>query len=960
MLRTLPAILLTVAISIAEGLAGDVAAPSFQPEQITFFEKEIRPVIAERCYQCHTGAEAKSGLQLTHRAGWLRGTDYRKVVNLEQPEASPVIQSLLQTDDAKFPAMPEKGPALETEQVEKIAQWIAMGLPWPDEPEPYEQRADPLEHWSFQIPEVAPLPESAGHPIDYFLSHARLEQGVEPAEAAHLDDRARRLYLSLTGLPPSFEELERLRRDQRPESEVWMTLVEELLASPHYGERWARHWMDVARYADTKGYEGAGRERRFIYSYTYRDWLIRAFNEDLPLDQFILYQLAADQIVKDWSGPEREHLAAMGFLSLSKNGKTELVVDDRVDTTFRGLMSLTVSCARCHDHKFDPIPTADYYGIYGVFENSRETAQPVIGPEPSGADADAYRARLAEKRAEIEEALRPHLEKAAAEHPDLAGKPTLLEAKIDPEFKKKLRTMRGKLDKFVADSQMEAPRALLLRDRPDPRPTRVMIRGNPGRRGDVAPRRFLSLVDGPDAPEYTVGSGRLDLAHDIVDPGNPLTARSLVNRVWMWHFGEGLVRTIDDFGITGESPDHPELLDWLAVWFVENGWSLKALNRLIVTSATWQQGSAHPNKLEMTELDPENRTLWHFPRRRLDLEQMRDSMLAVSGELDRNLFGHPVEVFGATASNRRTVYAFIDRQNLNPVFRHFDFSNPQETTAQRPRTTIPMQALFTLNSEFSRGRSIALAEQAIATGEPVVAMHRKVFGEEPSGAAIALASSFLDDFERGVAPLRENQTGTAWSYGWGEVSEDLSVAFNRFEHWTGEQWQVQGGDFPIPNSPLSYLRARGGQTHSGYTSREASVIRWEAPADLTVRLEADLTRPNQGKGNGVRLRVIVGSPDGGEWRSLHDVVLPPTEKSKVFNRAELALRAGEIVHFIVDPYKDNSAFDTVTWNIDITELGGLAARWNLADDFTGPNQLAEPLEAYAQALFNTNQFLFVP
>ncbi|MEQ1843900.1 MAG: DUF1549 domain-containing protein, partial [Verrucomicrobiales bacterium] len=334
---------------------------------------------------------------------------------------------------------------------------------------------------------------------------------------------------ALLGLPPKYDEVQRFIDDPKKHEEAWPALVDHLLESPHFGERWARLWMDVARYADTKGYEGAGQERRFIYSYTYRDWLIRALNEDLPYDQFLLYQFAAEQIV-DPATPEKRHLAALGFLSLSKNGSQDEILDDRVDTTFRGTMALTVSCAKCHDHKFDPISTKEYYSLYGIFLNSLTVDTPTIGEPKLGPEYDKYLAGLAEKQKKIDDFLAPVLEQKAKEHPDLAGQRDKLITKVDREDRRKLTNLEGERDKFIADSGMEPDKAIILRDRDKPINQHVFIRGNASRRGDLAPRQFLAIAsEGGKPNEFKNGSGRLEMAHQIVRPGNPLNARNIVN-----------------------------------------------------------------------------------------------------------------------------------------------------------------------------------------------------------------------------------------------------------------------------------------------------------------------------------------------------------------------------------------------------------------------------------------------
>lgn len=935
--------------------AGKTTVPAFTPAQIEFFETKVRPLLSETCLDCHSGTKAKLGLELNHREGWLDGSDYRKVVDLKEPARSVLIRAISHSGEKGIPAMPDEGEKLPPDAIAVLAEWIGMGLPWPVESKKPEAPTDPTRHWSFQPVEPVPLPPGSGHPIDRFIRKAQAAKGVSPAPRADRATLHRRLHFDLLGLPPDYEALRKFVDDPRPDEEAYAALVDELLASPHHGERWARLWMDVARYADTKGYEGAGTERRFIHSYTYRDWLIRAFNEDLPYDKFLLYQLAAERLV-DPNGPDKRHLAAMGFLSLSKNGSQDEILDDRIDTTFRGTMALTVSCAKCHDHKSDPVPTKEYYGLYGIFLNSLAVETPTIGETPKTPAHERYAAELAAKQKEIDAMLAPLLEKAKRENPSLAGNPRALRAKIDREARKKVENLEGKRDKFIADSGMEPDKAIILRDREQPLDQRVFIRGNPGRPGEIAPRQFLSIAsEGGVAKPFRTGSGRLEMAKEIARPTNPLTARSFVNRVWMWHFGEGIVRTVDDFGSTGERPDHPELLDWLARWFVENGSSVKKLHRLIVTSETWRQQSSNPKSAQNMLLDAENRLLWKFKRRRLEFEQMRDAMLSVSGNLDPAMFGRPVEILAPGYANRRSVYAFIDRQNLNPTLRNFDFSNPQESTGKRPDTTIPMQALFTLNNDFVMDQAELLARRTGTSADRVAQLHRAVFAKEPSESDRQLAESFVSVFGSESGALGPRQTNTEWSYGWGDVDPATKkVVFHPFAHWIQNVWQV-GTERPMKDNPLSYLYADAqGNTHPGHTAKESAVYQWRAPDDLVVAVGGEVFRSNAGKGNGVRVKVATSARG-----VVFDRVLDPAKDKLAVNLPEVKIAKNDCLYFVIDPHENDPAFDSVRWNPRITDLSGTWPRWSMAESFSGPATPATTWGAYAHALLNTNRFLFV-
>ncbi|MDF1826020.1 MAG: PSD1 and planctomycete cytochrome C domain-containing protein [Verrucomicrobiales bacterium] len=946
---TLIAACVTLSPAAGEEAKPPLPRPEFEASQIAFFETEIRPLLIENCLDCHSGVKAKTGLRLNSREGWLRGSDYRKVIDLQNPTESVLIHALRQNGIKDIPSMPKDGPKFGEEQIKLLTTWIGMGLPWPDEE--VDVPDNPTQHWSFQPVTPPAIPAEAGHPIDYFIQRSQKESGVIPADRADRATLYRRVHFDLLGLPPQFEEQQKFVNDPAPDDEAWTSLVADLMDSPHYGERWARHWMDVARYSDTKGYEAGGRERRFVYSYTYRDWLIKAFNEDLPYDQFILYQLAAEQLV-DWKGKDKHHLAALGFISLSKNGREELIVDDRVDTTFRGLMALTVACARCHDHKFDPVSTKEYYGLYGVFKNSLRKEQPTIGQPSEGAAYEKYLKELAEKQKVVDDFIEPKLAKVAEEFPDIANRRIQLLAKLDRVDRRELANKQRVIDRFIADSQMEPDKALIVTDANPPAQQKVFVRGNPARKGEVAPAQFLSIASPGEPKKFQQGSGRLEMAREIANRDNPLTARNIVNRVWMWHFGEGITRSIDDFGITGENPDHPELLDWLSHWFVENGWSIKKLHHLILTSETWQQQSGSKNYEENLVRDPENRLLWRFPKKRLELEQIRDSILAVSGTLNRKMYGRTVDILQPPYSDRRSVYAFIDRQNLPPVFRNFDFSNPQETTAKRPSTTIPMQALFTLNSEFIQNHSAILAEKAENREDGISYLHRQIFGRNPGENDRLLAESFLTAFESDTKG-NSQQTNTEWSYGYGHINEANQVSFTPLPHWTGEAWQI-GEERPVKNDRRGHLYADEGMLHPGNTSKESFIYQWKAPADLTVSVRGAATRPNVGKGNGVRIKIAHS-----KGRLLQDLLMEPARETMHVGIESIEVKEGDRLFLIVEPHEDHSSFDSVRWSPQIIDLSGRWPKWGLAEDFSGPATPATAWSAYAHALLNTNRFLFV-
>jgi len=949
MRRFLPLLLLAAAF-----LPGAMRAAPFTPEQIEFFETSVRPVLAESCVECHNGTKAEAGLRLDTREFLLKGGHAGQIVKTgAEFNASKLLLSIRHEGGKDLEPMPYKKPKLSQESIDALTRWVQMNMPWPDD----AARAavvsgkDPRNHWSFKPLKVEEVPPGTKNPIDYFIQKQLKAAKLTQAPKADTFTLIRRAYYDLTGLPPTFEEVEKWK--SRPLTE----LVDHLQASQTDGERWAWHWMDVARYSDVKGYVAGGLERRYIYSYTYRDWLIRAFNADMPYDQFILNQLAADQLVKP---DEPANLAAMGFLTLAMVGRKELMIDDQIDTTFRGMMGLTVSCARCHDHKFDPIPTRDYYSLYGVFMNSEEPNElPLLGKPQDTPEYRDYLAKVAEKEKIVDEFYAPRIAKLAMQFPDLANRPFQLEAKFDGPDRRELEKLRSEVDRFIANSPHAPDRALVLKDKEKNQIGQpvVFVRGNPGARGEKVPRRFLSAVAGDNAPEFKEGSGRLEMARAIVDPKNPLTARVIVNRVWKYHFERGIVATVSDFGIQGELPTHPALLDYLANWFMQNGWSIKKLNRLILSSETWQQSAVHPKAEAQGLIDPENRLLWRQNRSRLDFESMRDSILAVNGSLDRKFFGRPVEIEKAPYSSRRTIYAFIDRQNLPPMFQTFDFASPLAHTPQRPYTTIPTQGLFTLNNPFVLEHAKKLAAKSGDTKTPAAdrirALYRLTLGRDPDAQELQLGESFVTAELGGEAedPAKANrQTATSWQYGYGTFDPGTKKGeFTVFPNWTGKQWQPEE-KYPVENSKLNYVHLDEFGGHPG-SEGISSAIRWTAPFDMTVQVDGAIRKPSP-NGDPVRARIVKNGTE-----MLAEFVCQNAQEVST-PIAAVKVSAGDTVDFLVDSYGHGS-HDSYSWAPKILNVDQPAENWDYTEEFGGPGRPASTWEIYAHALMATNQFMFV-
>jgi len=664
-----------------------------------FFEKRIRPVLAENCFGCHSDRKQKGGLRLDSRQAMLNGGETGPAIVPGHPELSLLLKAIHYNDELK---MPPKG-RLGAEHVTALTTWIKQGAPWPDSvrvarPMLLEMgfKITPKNRafWSFQPISDPPVPAGPGPgsawaktPVDHFVLAKLQEKQLRPAEPADKRTLIRRATFDLIGLPPTPEEVDAFLRDDSPES--FAKVVDRLLASPHYGERWARHWLDVARYGEDQAHTFEA--RKYPQGYRYRDWLIRAFNEDMPYDRFVMEQIAGDLL----DLPERrENAPALGFFALGPvyygDPKRLDQYDDRIDTLTRGFLGLTVACARCHDHKFDPISTKDYYGLAGIIASTEYTEIPLASP----AEVDKAKKALTEQQKK---------------------------KKVAPNYP------------FVHGIKDGTPVTL-----------KVHVRGNPATLGEAAPHGFLSILAGAKSEVFTKGSGRLDLARAIASRDNPLTARVLVNRVWQHHFGRGLVRTPSNLGALGEPPTHPELLDHLASRFMASSWSIKKLHRAIMVSAVYQSSSRGEERNE--EIDGDNRFLWRMNRRRLEVESWRDAMLAVAGTLDET-FGGPSTDLAEAGNRRRTLYGKVSRHELNPLLRLFDFPDPNITSAARTSTTVPLQQLFVLNSEFMVQNARALSARLAALGQEDAERIRQAFprlyGRPATERELAMGLAFL-------------------------------------------------------------------------------------------------------------------------------------------------------------------------------------------------------------------------
>jgi cytochrome c553 len=921
-MRTSRLVLLTLSVAI---LPAPVRAA--EPVDAEFFEKKVRPILAAHCTGCHGAEKQKGGLRLDSKTAMLKGGDNGSAAVPGDAEKSLLVQMIRYDSDVKMPPKGKLGDA----EIAVLTAWVKGGAPWPETASGTQARsantfdlaARAKAHWSFQPIRRPSVPETRNpqtlihNPIDAFLLARLTPAGLTFAPPADKRSLLRRVTFDLTGLPPSPEEVEAFAADNG--SDAYEKVVDRLLASPHYGERWARHWLDLARFAETHGHEF---DFEIPAAWRYRDYLIRAFNADLPYDKFLTEHLAGDLLPHPRRAPksgENESLTATGFWWFGEakhspvDSRSEYAdrVDNQIDVFGKSVLGLTLACARCHDHKFDPVSTKDYYALFGILASSRYNRADLTDPAPitrrldelkvARADLVAALARGAETPVVARDDRRPEIPRRHGEQwrakavpferfegdwrtrwdtyglafrpeagagfphsgreskrltgalrsptfvidkPYLAvraagrdatarvilnglqliqnpiygglahsvnhgedlrwvlfdlrmwkGQPAYLELldegagyvavaeawfgdtppPADPVEKVppppnglpagvKLTAETQKLADRIRDLEASLPNAHTaptMRDGTG-RNERVFIRGNHKTPGAEAPRAFLEAFGG--RPFTSSGSGRLELARAVTDPANPLVARVMVNRLWKHHFGEGIVRTPDDFGYQGQRPTHPELLDWLASEFVAHGWSIKHMHRLIVLSTAYRQASrATPDQTAAAiTADPLNKLLHRQNVRRLEAEAIRDAMLVVSGRLDRTMEGPGVLPFltehqvgrgkppsGPLDGNgRRSIYLQVRRNFLNPMFVAFDYPTPFTAIGRRSVSNVPAQALVMMNNPFVLQQAELWAKRTLAqpkrsAEQRVRGMYEAAFGRPPSESEIATATAFV-------------------------------------------------------------------------------------------------------------------------------------------------------------------------------------------------------------------------
>jgi hypothetical protein len=781
-----------LSVALVTWLASTLPAAEPTADAIAFFEKDVRPLLVQKCQKCHGPQKQESGLRLDSQAALLKGGERGPAVIPGKAEQSLLIVAIRQHGDLKMPP----GGKLSDAKIATLTRWVAEGAAWPNEKGALGTRSGPIteqerRHWAFQPIADPPVPKvhDGAWPltdVDRFILAHLEAQGLKPVPSADKRTLIRRVTFDLTGLPPTPEEIHAFLADNAPGA--FERVVDRLLASKHYGERWGRHWLDVARYADTAG-DGADYPVREAYKY--RNWVIDAFNADKPYDDFLREQIAGDILAKQ--GPPELYAArvtATGFLAIGKRYGYDVNADfqhldfaDVIESVGRSLLGLSLGCARCHDHKYDPVNMGDYYALYGILQSTTwpfpggeehkrpANFAPLVPPEQAGRHDQTRAQGLAQLDTEIHaikgETVSYVGTALAAQFVGITASPTLTQriSKLGAPLAEATR------QRSALELKELYPVAYGLSEG-TPSNARIQKRGEPDKPGPEVPRRFLEILGGDAVPTGDKGSGRLELAQWITRPSNPLAARVFVNRVWQWHFGRGLVATPSDFGTRGEPPTHPELLDWLTSRFIESGWSVKTLHRLIVFSRVYQL--AGDEDAANLRADPGNRLRWRFERRPLDAESIRDAMLAISGRLDwATPAGHPfppVNTWGFTIhqpfyavydSNHRGVYLMVQRNRRHPFLALFDAADPNLSVAERLPTTTPMQALFLMNAPFVHAQAEAFARRLLAAPGDEAARVGLAFeatqGRAADEAEVRDVLAFVEAYQRKQAVNRVAQ-----------------------------------------------------------------------------------------------------------------------------------------------------------------------------------------------------------
>jgi hypothetical protein len=764
---------------------------AWSSEEEDFFEARVRPLLAKRCYECHR-RKAEGGLRLDSLQAILKGGGSGPAIVVGAANKS-LLWQVVSGEHADISMPPED--RLKASEVKVLEKWIATGAHWPKAlpsaaatPDGDGITASERAFWSFQPIINPPIPRIEGkwgvNPIDAFVARQHISRGLAANESARPRTLIRRLTFDLTGLPPTPQEIANFERAfVRDSQSAYAELIDRLLASRHYGERWGQHWLDLVRYADTAG---DASDYPIPEAYKYRNYVIDAFNNDKPYDQFVREQIAGDQMPGDDAEGTWQRVIATGYIAISRrigvspHGQRHITIEDTLNNLGKTFLGLSVGCARCHDHKFDPIPTADYYALYGIFNS---TIYPHAGAEHRPYRSDfVYRIGnqqadkvLASYRKKMEPWLKK--ERAAFErYRDFQRKPVNVPGYNRDVAWQEVLGLRDEIRK-VAETFPDLQLAFAASEG-DPGDVHIQEQGDPKSRGRLVRRGFLQVLGGQTLAEDESRSGRLQLAEWIAGPENPLTARVMANRLWHHHFGRGLVVTTSDFGVRGTEPSHPELLDFLASYLIDNGWSIKQLHRLIVGSRAYRMSS--DDVAANATIDPENRSLWRGNRRRLDAEQLRDSILVFSDQLDRSPgqahpFPHRLTYFyrqhepfvGDFQSNRRTIYLFRQRIRKNRFLDMFDGPDGNLHIGTRRPTTTSLQSLYLMNSGFIDEQSRRIAERILASSDAHAEQadwaYRSIFGRSPLAEEIQATKEQIDRIAQQVSDDAGDKTHLAWS-----------------------------------------------------------------------------------------------------------------------------------------------------------------------------------------------------
>ncbi|TWT58215.1 Planctomycete cytochrome C [Thalassoglobus neptunius] len=815
------------------------AASAFAENGEDFFEERIRPVLVKRCYSCHSEAtqSLEGGLALDTRQGWAKGGESGKAIVPGDIDGSLLI-SAIRYDDENLQMPPDQ--ALSDREIADFEQWVRIGAPDPRteavRPVSVDVPSDPVrgrEHWAFlplsdQTPPAVSDSDWPLSSIDHFVLKQLEDRDLHPVDDAERRTLLRRVSILLTGLPPTLEEMESFLADER--SDAYERQVDRLLASFHFGERWGRHWLDLARYADSNGLD-----ENFLFreAWRYRNWVISAINNDLSYDNFLKMQIAGDLLPYESIEERDSHRIAAGFLvmgpkvllgNIPANQRME-VADEQIDTIGRAVLGQTLGCARCHDHKFDPVPTRDYYALAGILSSTevmeqrymlgqQRVMEQLIGLGEDGAKLDEEyetywreRGALKDRRQRSTEILELLKAGKLEEFTERLKRDDLVIAEVakdeNAEIEQRIaaqQEMVAEFDRLWNSPPPIPPRAMSPTERNEPTDEHIRIAGQFDKLGDQVPRGFLQVLTNSEVSIPADQSGRLELANWLTDTesgaGN-LAARVLANRIWYHLMGRGLVRTVDNFGRTGETPSHPELLDHLADSLIQSGWSMKSLIKNIVMSHTFVLSSSHDNSAHA--VDPENVFLWRAHRRRLDPESLRDAMLLSGKQLDLNpmdstvwYLGDQATAVGANTNRRRTdfpcrsVYLPVIRNDLPEIFEAFDFTDPHAATGMRPQTLVAKQGLFMLNEE----SVIRIAEQTAAAlladetlsddRQRLDHLYELTLNQIPEDAVRENLLSFLNDFKTHAAPTSSEQEVSPEQQAWSMVCQAL-FASSRFQ-----------------------------------------------------------------------------------------------------------------------------------------------------------------------------------